>query len=116
MDKRIQNNWIKNLTSGEYDQTDGKLCHVNIEGQHSFCCLGVLCNMHAVAHGNGWKGEASGGPSSLSYGRGKYSDSMPSKTVLEWAGLDKDFADELANMNDDGDSFKKIAKAIAKKG
>ncbi|WP_407306566.1 hypothetical protein [Acinetobacter sp.] len=37
--------WIDALRSGEYMQTKGALRDMN-----GFCCLGVLCNLHAQAH------------------------------------------------------------------
>jgi hypothetical protein len=37
--------WAKALRSGKYPQTNGVLRDSN-----GFCCLGVLCNLHAQAH------------------------------------------------------------------
>ena len=45
MDARIKALWIAALRSGEYKQ--GK--HQLRDGD-SFCCLGVLCNIHAQEH------------------------------------------------------------------
>ncbi len=46
MKKDIAKKWIKALRSGKYKQGRDKLRTKNNE----FCCLGVLCNLHAQAH------------------------------------------------------------------
>ena len=57
MNKRIKNKWVKALRSGEYDQTDGTLAEVNLDtGKESFCCLGVLCDIHAQEKSGPGKG------------------------------------------------------------
>jgi hypothetical protein len=43
--KQLQDEWIKTLESGTYKQTKGKLHHVR-GNQHSFCCLGVACEVY----------------------------------------------------------------------
>jgi len=45
MDRKIALKWAKALESGEYEQMTGGL-----RGSSGFCCLGVLCNLHAQAH------------------------------------------------------------------
>lgn len=46
MNPKIKKQWIKALRSGDYKQ--GKEQLRNDENQ--FCCLGVLCNLHAKAN------------------------------------------------------------------
>jgi hypothetical protein len=40
MDKKLKKQWIAALTSGDYEQGQGKLC-----SQYYHCCLGVLCEV-----------------------------------------------------------------------
>lgn len=100
MKKTIAMKWVKALRSGNYEQ--GDLILRNKWGQ--FCCLGVLCDIS---------------PYRRSYMRMR--DSNGEKKVFvplkvgEWAGtLRLSTINELANMNDMGFSFKRIATHIEK--
>lgn len=46
MNKNIKKQWLKALRSGEYTRGVGQLR----DKDNKFCCLGVLCNLHAQAH------------------------------------------------------------------
>mgnify|MGYP001601051672 CR=1 FL=1 len=46
MNLEIAKLWIEALRSGEYAQGFGRLR----DKDNKFCCLGVLCNLHAQAH------------------------------------------------------------------
>lgn len=46
MKPEIKKLWVDALRSGEYKQAKHKLRTT----KGSFCCLGVLCNLHAQAH------------------------------------------------------------------
>ena len=46
MKKSIAKKWVAALRSGEYRQGYGYLR----SGDNEFCCLGVLCNLHAQDH------------------------------------------------------------------
>ena len=46
MNPEIKAKWVAALRSGEYKQGTGQLRDTN----DNFCCLGVLCNLHAQAH------------------------------------------------------------------
>lgn len=46
MNKKIAKRWVAALRSGDYKQAKGQL-RTSDDG---FCCLGVLCNLHAEAH------------------------------------------------------------------
>ena len=123
MKQAIAEQWIEALRSGKYKQTDGQL-----RSSEGFCCLGVLCNLHAQAHPkiaaketdpNTYLGEDSGLPSE----------------VMQWAGIksalgevdgadyDNDWRpvkihgddyESLADANDCGVSFKRIATWVEK--
>ena len=101
--------WVAALRSGKYKQTKGRLREDN-----GFCCLGVLCNLHAEAH-----------PKFAAKQSSKYhyddNEGLPPKVVTEWAGISSDtgfFVDnygqyfELTVLNDQGKSFKQIADII----
>lgn len=112
MNKKVKKMWIAALTSGKYEQGKGQLRNEN----NKFCCLGVLCNLHAQAHPE---------IAAKQTRPGKYmgEDSFLPYEVREWAGLDSDdggyvVCDENATLverNDDGFSFRKIAKIIQEK-
>tara|TARA_R110000868_G_scaffold114821_1_gene307258 strand:+ start:15406 stop:15807 length:402 start_codon:yes stop_codon:yes gene_type:complete len=112
MNKEIKKQWIAALTSGKYKQGRGQLRSEN----NKFCCLGVLCNLHAQAYpkiaamekcSEEYMGEAGWLPDE----------------VIEWAGLDSpngvhtrgENVETLALDNDCGYSFQKIAKIIEEK-
>lgn len=109
MNKKVKKLWVDALRSGEYHQTDGALRRGN-----TFCCLGVLCNIHArlhplIAAKQSWSGEYMG-----------QSEFLPA-TVMRWAGLQTDYGDSvyikeneaaLTEHNDNGRTFKEIADAI----
>lgn len=115
MNPKIKRKWLKGLRSGQYSQTKDVLCKETKTGKCSFCCLGVLCNIHAEQTGGHWterdrkKGDI--WPGILVYGK---RDTMPPKIVTEWAGLTNDEATVLANMNDAGSRFNQIANYIEK--
>lgn len=118
MDRKIALDWAKALESGEYAQTKNKL-----RDSSGFCCLGVLCNLHALAH-----------PDIAAEQTNPYSyigeDTAPPIEVKLWAGMnsrlgylvgiveiknDAGTASDLATLNDEFDyDFKKIAKLIRK--
>jgi hypothetical protein len=118
MKKSIAMAWCEALESGEYEQGTGQLRDVG----NNFCCLGVLCNLHAQAKPRlaaqqeeivGYFGE----------------DEFLPKRVMEWSGLKTNngvfitveddpyygktnVANELTDMNDSGKTFSYIAKQI----
>ena len=100
MNKQLKTKWLKALRSGEYAQ--GTEHYVTAGKKYdSFCCLGVLCDIQDAVwdmngYNNGYK--------------------IASKTLVgdDWVPNGPDWAAQncLADMNDGGDSFKKIAKYI----
>lgn len=75
MNPKVKKQWLKALRSGEYNQGRGALVEDN-----NFCCLGVLCNLHA---------EANPGMEGAYYDDGYYMEQnghLP-QAVADWAGL-----------------------------
>jgi hypothetical protein len=120
MKKSIAMKWADALESGEYGQGTGSLR----SDQNEFCCLGVLCNLHAQKYKKLAKTQED---PSVYFG---HSEFPPEQVWSEWAGMkseegtfvtrpaeDEDDwpdTDDLANMNDGGASFSEIAKVIRK--
>jgi len=105
MDKRIKKKWIAALRSGEYAQGKDRLL-TSTEEVDKFCCLGVLCDLHARETGDGWDGVIYNGK-----------EFLPPPVVLKWAGIEEDPLIRglfLSGYNDSGRSFKRIANLIDK--
>jgi len=109
MKAKIKRLWVKALRSGQYKQTENALR----DKGNAFCCLGVLCNLHAQAHP---KFAAKQRVPEAYDGEEAY----PSERVQKWAGLDSndpwinEMSTTLATLNDDGRSFNEIADVIEK--
>ena len=73
--------------SGEYSQTQGRLCRETKSGKTSFCCLGVLVN------------EVEGFADHPGYGHVKHAGSLR-RGFLKEVGLSIDAQGELVCMND----------------
>lgn len=116
MNKRVKKEWIEALRGGEYKQSFGTLREIGEDGEtRGFCCLGVLCNLHALEHPK----IAANQLSPKSY---LGSTSVLSVEVMEWAGLSDPQGivwnggnDSLTAINDSGKSFKYIAAQIEKR-
>ncbi|MCA2570674.1 hypothetical protein [Microcystis sp. M42BS1] len=114
MNKEIKKRWVEALRSGEYKQGAGKLR----DADNTFCCLGVLCNLHAQEHPDIAKEQNIG---TVYMGR---STLLP-REVAEWAEFGRKekaatptgadvctFRGRLSRLNDDGHSFTDIADII----
>lgn len=103
----IKRQWVKALRSGAYLQGKGKLR----TGRKSFCCLGVLCDLHSKKTKESWI-NGSGMRAYLGC-----TGTLP-LLVQRWAGLRRDNPNinrrSLASLNDTGKSFKTIASLIQK--
>lgn len=108
MDARVKKLWVDALRSGEYKQADSRL-----RGESGYCCLGVLCDIHAQETGGHWDGEET----NHTYdGCATY---LP-KSVVAWADLRNDDPDvtpnnkasQLSRLNDTQVPFAEIADAI----
>lgn len=130
MKKIVKKKWLEALRSGKYRQTQGALCTYSYSGKRrQYCCLGVLCDLHAKETGN--KIVNNNG----SYEYFNHNVDLPNE-VMRWAGIlgidgqfkkaikvpnedqdeDPDEYDTLANLNDDAEyNFKQIADVIEKK-
>jgi hypothetical protein len=105
----VKAKWVKALRSRKYKQATGQLRTPD----NAFCCLGVLCNLHALEHPEYARGQIN----KTRYGGNA---NMPPKFVEEWAGFEDTLPlvkidgiwGSLASHNDSGVSFKKIADAI----
>lgn len=114
MKKRIAKLWVKALKSGKYKKGRGQLR--DYMGQ--FCCLGVLCDLHAQAHPE----IAATQTNPEVYLK---EDAFLPQEVMDWAGMKtfnglflrgitKSLTDSLAGINDLTDTFEPAAKAIEK--
>lgn len=76
MNPYVKKLWLKALRNGEYKQGQNQLREGN-----RFCCLGVLCNLHAVEHPN----HASTETDPVLYFNNQ--STLPYE-VAHWAGID----------------------------
>lgn len=135
MDAEILTQWVNALESGKYQQTPGVLRRKDTDGNIGYCCLGVLKEItgstwvEAVHKRDGgkfqfiaWDDEEEEGTSTV-YVPHDYDDqeaktlpdtcfTYPSDDDLEKWGLSWINASELAEMNDEGESFSSIADYI----
>ena len=78
MRKEVADKWIAALRSGEYQQTTSSL-----RDGDAFCCLGVLCDLHAKETGGEWQdGTYCHIPGDESLGVKVLPDS-----VIKWSGV-----------------------------
>lgn len=77
MDPDIKGKWLKALRSGEYKQGGGML-HPD---PHTYCCLGVLCDLHAKETGGVWVRD---GHEDSSY---EGMNALLPVSVYQWAGF-----------------------------
>jgi hypothetical protein len=110
MKAEIKEQWIAALRSGEYRQG---MAALKRDGR--FCCLGVLCDLHAKETGGRWAGSMDGYEGEERY-QGCWGD-LPSG-VAEWAELPASDPtinggeDSLSRLNDTGHSFTELAEVI----
>lgn len=130
MKERIKNLWLTALRSGKYKQGKDSLHAIDKNGEHHFCCLGVLTDLYLQEHPNkvgGW----------VEYEKNKQtrkltlafdgSEDLLTQRVKAWAGLSStcpdiingydvicqcDIKTDVASLNDSGKRFKTIAKLI----
>lgn len=115
MDKKIATKWVKALRSGDYTQGTGTL-----RSEKGFCCLGVLCNLHAEAHpetaavqddAGAYMGETAGLPNDVKHWAGmkNYLGTFPGRVKFDYNG--RAFY-SLTEANDGGTTFVQIADYI----
>ena len=138
MKKRVLTKWLKALRSGKYKQGRGTLCQTDKNGNESFCCLGVLCDLYQKEQKRnkkrGLKVETISGESSMvgilvpkPASIKSYDDcdgTLPNK-VIKWAGFreynsdgeflyDKESYPELINLNDGNSDLKIKGRSFSK--
>jgi len=111
MNQDVKKRWIKALRSGKYRRGEGRLCTTH-KGRSRFCCLGVLA--HEELDGE-WQesDEVYEGTKvwDLFY-KGERDDASLPEIVLIETGLSIDHSSTLVHMNDEGESFRRIADWI----
>lgn len=120
MNPEVKAQWIAALRSGEFHQGTG-LLHKVMDGNHLFCCLGILCE---VAEKNNVDVRVSSYQDDndvITYDG--YEDFLPPK-IQQWAGLDSpnpgtqqptdigNVRATLSWLNDNGNTFSDIADII----
>lgn len=100
MNAKIKELWLKALRSGDYKQARNYL-----QRGERFCCLGVLCDLHAKAGLGRWNDDLYDGE-----------DKVLPRAIQDWAGLGEAEptaeGKTLSGLNDDGASFEQIADII----
>lgn len=79
MNPEVKAMWLDALRSGEYEQTFSRL-----RDEKGYCCLGVLCDLHAQTTGGEWNMTELWKLRYLGEGA-----TLPA-LVEQWAGLDND--------------------------
>lgn len=112
MNPEVKKLWVEALRSGKYKQGHNQLR----DDENQFCCLGVLCNLHAQAHPEIAARQKD--PTAYLHER----EFLPTQ-VMEWADMEYDdgtFTNEaggimsLAGLNDEGRTFRYLANRIEK--
>lgn len=96
--------WVEALESGKYKQGAGQL-RSTADGETSYCCLGVLCKLAEDDGGQKFNHD--------SYGK-DFDIEFPPRHIQTFV-FDEEFCESLAEMNDEGASFKRIAGVIRAK-
>lgn len=106
--------WVKALESGKYKQGKGSLHRINEEKEHEFCCLGVACDLYKKLGG---RLPTIKKRDLVQYGGCDIYLPPTVKDALGLSATNGSFASpsSLADMNDNGKSFKEIAAVIRSK-
>lgn len=105
MKVEVKEKWLAALRSGEYKQGTGCLRREN-----EYCCLGVLCDLHAKETNGKWER-----PNRYSY---LGATGLLPGEVCNWANggpFMNPSEYSLVDLNDHGKSFKEIADFIEEK-
>lgn len=129
MKKEIATRWVKALRSGKYKQGKCPLKYKTKAGVTRHCCLGVLCELYNQDKKKQHKKPLTVRPArecevevaknTKAYAFGNSATVLPGQ-VMRWAGMrstDGELPNErenLAEINDDGASFRQIAQIIEK--
>jgi hypothetical protein len=119
MNKRVMKKWVKALFSGKYKQGQGLLKQTDHKDIIRHCCLGVLCELYNEDMKEKKKKKLTEKVDGFGVIRfNKQPEHLPN-IVKDWADLNDNVGsigafDSLAAINDDGKTFKTIAKIIEK--
>jgi hypothetical protein len=123
MKQNIMKKWVKALRSGKYKQGESYLKATWTKQGTKHCCLGVLCELYNDTMKQNKKKciKETVNKDTVVHKFGQ-SDTLLPNAVKKWAGLrtndgefkiEKDvWTSSLTDMNDFGDTFKKIATFI----
>ena len=129
MNQEIKAQWVQALRSGEYEQGKSALHIISGDGKHTYCCLGVLCELAVkagVAEVISTERSFIPGDSLVRYGSrvdieksSNWSQiAILPDSVMRWAGLRDEHGwtqpngDSLAGLNDAGVGFDVIGDLI----
>jgi hypothetical protein len=113
MNRAIAERWVAALRSGDYQQGFCRLRSLD----NRFCCLGVLCNLHAIDHPEIAAAQSLPRPEQVSYHYMGGGEVLPNE-VRDWAGMRScggrmsSVSKSLCAMNDARESFDYIARKI----
>ena len=124
MDAELKTEWIKRLTSGEYEQGQERLRNADIDdqgqetGKATFCCLGVLCDVLKDRGLGEWNGDAFAQDKTIfksEYESESYDlEGELNDPVLGYVGIHHTDQIRLIGMNDtEEQTFDEIAEFIA---
>ena len=110
MNKKIKKLWLAALRTpsdeGGYLKTKGAMHAVNIQGQDTFCCLGVLANIHELTCPTE---PFTVGPGHVT---NPFGFNLGPPALHGWAGLEGHQATNLAIVNDRTDTFAEVIAII----
>jgi len=122
MDAELKTEWIKRLTSGEYEQGQERLRNVDVDdqgqetGPATFCCLGVLCDLLKDKGLGEWDADHFSQDKTVFTSEYEFYDleGELNGPVLRYVGMTNNDQQRLIGMNDnDGYTFDQIALVIA---
>lgn len=94
MKKEVAEKLVETLESGKFKQTRGRLCK-KLEGDICMCVLGVLCELSGLGE---WE-EQEEEIYFKDGNRNSWRQYVP-PSVLDWAGLEREEAEQLMRLND----------------
>lgn len=117
LDPQVKKEWLAALRSGDYLQANGYLKVLqNRQRKVHYCCLGVVADICKAPFVELPEKNAQVDTNVRQlWGQGNaVNTGALSPGFMKSISLDDQAADELASMNDNGNSFKQIAKWIEK--
>ena len=108
--KKEFNSWLKWLRSGKVIQGKGKLCQINEDsGELEYCCLGVYLDKVKKIPKVKMKNKSL-------YRFMQQTENLPASIVkkdfYDYHGQHINYGKNLATLNDEGNSFEKIANIL----